>query len=391
MPRTFIVSAFSLAMALAAGGAMIAQPDNAEAAAQQPATGMKATRGGDTTASSSSDRQAMGPDGNRTAGADQQSIRDTINQLPEAKAGEMDEQILHAQVLLDAAGFSPGVIDGMEGLNFTKAIKGYQEANELEITGELNDETRQLLMRDKRQPTRRLTIDSSVVDGNFVRDFPDDAEGQAALEALNYRNLLEEVAERFHTTPGVILKLNDPKTPLAVGSVLTLPNVLPTSRDYDGANIGEYSKWFNAMNVNATGKKGDRIVVDKSEGVLRVLDADDKLIATFPVTTGSEHDPLPLGDWKVTTYAFLPPFNYQPDLFWDVEDSEESRMLPPGPNGPVGVAWLDLTKEHYGLHGTSEPQTIGYAQSHGCLRLTNWDVLKVAYMMNPGFDAEFVA
>ena len=367
MPRTEIVSAFSLAIALAVGGALVAPSQDAEAA---PGNSMEQSR-------SSSDQA--------------ETMRSKINRLPAEKAGEIDQDIFHAQVLLDAAGFSPGVIDGMEGNNFTKALRGFQEANDLEISGELDDETRTLLLRDQRQPTKRLKIDSSVVDGEFIRDFPDDAEEQAKLDNLNYRNLLEEVAERFHTTPGVIMSLNDPTKPFGIGSVVTLPNVLPASREYEGANISEYREWFNAMNVNAVGKKGERILVDESEGVLKVFDGDDRLVATFPVTTGSENDPLPLGDWEVTSYAFLPPFSYQPDLFWDVPDSEEEQMLPPGPNGPVGVAWLDLTKEHYGLHGTSEPQTIGYAQSHGCLRLTNWDVLKLAYMMEPGFEAEFVS
>jgi hypothetical protein len=115
------------------------------------------------------------------------------------------------------------------------------------------------------------------------------------------------------------------------------------------------------------------------------------LVAQFPVTTGSSHDPLPLGIWKVTTYSFLPPFNYQPDLFWDVADDKAEQKLPPGPNGPVGVAWLDLTKEHYGIHGTNEPQTIQHTESHGCLRLTNWDVIRLSRMMKPGFTAYFVA
>ena len=113
-----------------------------------------------------------------------------------------------------------------------------------------------------------------------------------------------------------------------------------------------------------------------------------QLVAQFPVTTGSGHDPLPLGNWKVSTYSFLPPFNFQPDLFWDVSDDKAEQKLPPGPNGPVGVAWLDLNKEHYGIHGTNEPQTIGKTESHGCLRLTNWDVMRLSRMMKPGFTAD---
>ena len=125
-----------------------------------------------------------------------------------------------------------------------------------------------------------------------------------------------------------------------------------------------------------------RIVVDESEKWLRAYDSDDKLVAAFTVTSGSSRDPLPIGDWGITGVGRNPPFSYQPDLFWDVPDSEEEQQLPPGPNGPVGVVWIDLTKEHYGIHGTGEPQTIGRAQSHGCVRLTNWDAARLAGMVN---------
>ena len=136
---------------------------------------------------------------------------------------------------------------------------------------------------------------------------------------------------------------------------------------------------MNVLNVSAGDIQGQSVVVDKSEGVLKVMGEGDRIVAQFPVTMGSSHDPLPLGTWKATTYAYLPPFHYQPDLFWDAKDkTEDDKMLKPGPNGPVGVAWLDLTKEHYGIHGTPEPSTIGRAESHGCIRMTNWDVLRLA-------------
>jgi lipoprotein-anchoring transpeptidase ErfK/SrfK len=116
-----------------------------------------------------------------------------------------------------------------------------------------------------------------------------------------------------------------------------------------------------------------------------------QLVAQFPVTMGSGKDPLPLGKWKATTYAFMPPFHYQPDLFWDVDDNKSEQKLPPGPNGPVGVAWLDLTKEHYGIHGTPAPETIGRAESHGCIRMSNWDVIRLSRILKPGFAAIFQA
>ena len=134
-----------------------------------------------------------------------------------------------------------------------------------------------------------------------------------------------------------------------------------------------------------------KIVVDKSGGWLKGYDDSGKLVAMFTVTTGSQHDPLPLGTWGITTVSHNPHFNYNPDLFWDADSSDTKQRLPPGPNGPVGVVWIDLTKEHYGIHGTPEPQTIGRTQSHGCVRLTNWDAARLAQMVDTKTKVVFQA
>ncbi len=106
---------------------------------------------------------------------------------------------------------------------------------------------------------------------------------------------------------------------------------------------------------------------------------------------GSKHDPLPLGNWGITGVAKNPPFNYNPDLFWDAKKGDTKAKLPPGPNGPVGVVWIDLTKEHYGIHGTPAPETIGRAESHGCVRLTNWDAARLAQMVSASTKVVFQA
>ena len=374
MPRVPILSTFAAVLALTAGAALLTpEPVEAQnskqAETKKPAATEAKTKPGQTYGSSVIDEDE-----------DQRSLED------------LDNEVFHAMVLLDRANFSPGVIDGREGKNYKAALKGYQQANGLKVTGRFDTPTRKSLMgKDKRMPTRKLRIDETDF-GSPFKELPDDPTKQAELEKMPYKDLLEEVAERFHTTRETLIALNGDKAKnVKIGDVLQLPNVLPASRDY-GDLDEQYRGMFNALNVQPDGgAKGVRIVVDESDGQMRVYDKDDNQVAQFPVTTGSEHDPLPLGNWEVTTFAFLPPFNYQPDLFWDVDDSEESVMLPPGPNGPVGVAWLDLTKEHYGIHGTPEPQTIGYAESHGCLRMTNWDVLTLSRILDPGFKAEFVA
>lgn len=356
MPRHPIVSIFSLAIALSAGGALL-NGQGARAQSSPPAA----------TAYSSGWA------------------------APGTKGSEIDGTLFHAQVLLDMAGFTPGVIDGRKGSSMEKSLRGFQESRGLPKTGTLDGATRQALLAGGRPSTVMVTLSPEQVAGPFVYPFPKKPEDQAKLPAMAYRNMLEKVAEAYHTTPDTIVALNGPKALIGPGQTLRLPNVAPKAADYNDHGNKDVDAWFRLLNVDTSLPQGDHIVVDKSEGLLKVLSTDDKLVAQFPVTTGSGHDPLPLGTWKATTYAYLPPFHYQPDLFWDVDDNKDEQKLKPGPNGPVGVAWLDLTKEHYGIHGTPEPSTIGKTQSHGCIRMTNWDVLRLSQMMKPGFKAVFQA
>ncbi|MBA3667845.1 MAG: L,D-transpeptidase family protein [Sphingomonas sp.] len=310
---------------------------------------------------------------------------------PGTPGSPIDGTIFHAQVLLDVSGFPTGVIDGKKGMVFKKAIQGFQQSRDLPISGELDGPTRQALMAQHRPSTIMVKLAPEQVAGPFVYPFPKKPEAQAALPAMSYRNMLEKVAESYHTTPDTIVALNGPTALIGPGQTLRLPNILPASLDYSGDLKPEYKAVMAGLNVDGAPALGQSIVVDKSEGVLKVLGEGDRLVAQFPVTMGSGHDPLPLGTWKVTTYAYMPPFHYQPELFWDVDDGKSEQKLKPGPNGPVGVAWLDLTKEHYGIHGTPSPETIGRAESHGCIRMTNWDVLRLSRMLKPGFKAVFQA
>jgi len=310
--------------------------------------------------------------------------------MESADQTDVDMDVLHAQVLLDRAGFAPGVIDGQKGKSFDTAVKGFQTSRGLKVTGKLDQPTMAALQADAVPATRDLKIDETDAQGQFTPVIPKEPAQQAQLNCLCYRNLLEKIAEKFHTTPETILALNDPKTVMAAGSVLKLPNVLPRTRSY-GEVKSDAGQMLSDLNVSGDLPKADRIVVDKSDGVLRLFAGDGQLLAQFPATMGSTHDPLPLGKWKVTAIDYNPPFHYQPELFWDVADKSDEQHLPPGPNGPVGTVWIDLTKEHYGIHGTSEPQTIQRAQSHGCIRLTNWDAARVAHMTKPGMEVIFQA
>ena len=321
---------------------------------------------------------------------------------PGTPGSPIDGTIFHAQVLLDAAGFPSGVIDGKKGMVFAKSVQGFQQSRGLQQTGELDGPTRRALLEQNRPSTRMLRLTEQDVGGPFLYPFPKEPEDQAKAQQLAYRNMLEKVAERFHTTPATIVALNGPDKLIGPGQVLRLPNVLPGSREYGQTADDKQGQLLAFFNVDAQQPKGDYVVVDKSEGVMKVFQGDkpaegaksggdgQKLVAQFPMTMGSEQYPLPIGTWKATTYAFMPPFHYQPEILVNGKGTEDHR-LPPGPNGPVGVAWLDLTKEKYGIHGTNSPETIGRAESSGCIRLSNWDVIRLSRIMKPGFTAIFQA
>ncbi len=352
---------------------------------------------------------------------------------------------MQVQVVLDRQGFGPGVIDGKEGISTTNALKGFQEANDLSVTGRLDAETRQALARWRDVPaTRVVRIPESWGQIDY-QDVPEEPEDQATLERLGYESLDEKLAERFHTTVEVLQELNPGGRPagaandaetastegtekLAAGGVATAQgNAAAARRDARSANTeseGEtgaepifrpgqlvrvpnvgfdveiaatgddeqgWRRTLASLGIGSEQPQAARVVVDKSEGWLKAYDNSDKVVAMFTVTSGSEHDPLPLGEWKILGVSKNPPFNYNPDLFWDADPGDEKARLPPGPNGPVGVVWIDLSKEHYGIHGTPEPQTIGRAQSHGCVRLTNWDAARLAGMVSTSTKVVFQA
>lgn len=305
---------------------------------------------------------------------------------------------MQAQVVLERLGFSPGVIDGKDGLSTRNAVSGFQEANKLPVSGKLDDATRQALSRWSNIPaTRMVTIPANFAAGPFAA-VPADPADQAKLPALGYESLDEKLAERFHTTAATLKELNPAGTPTAAaspaayfraGQQIRVPNVGGDAIEVGLIDNPEWLLTVASLGVGTNQPKVAQIVVSKSQGTLKAFAEGGKLVALFTATIGSRHDPLPLGKWKVLGVARNPPFHFNPDLFWDAAAGDKKALLPPGPNGPVGVAWIDLSKPHYGIHGTPHPETIGRAESHGCVRLTNWDLARLAQMVSSGTKVLF--
>jgi lipoprotein-anchoring transpeptidase ErfK/SrfK len=185
----------------------------------------------------------------------------------------------------------------------------------------------------------------------------------------------------------------------AAGSSIRVPNVeplvVPAPARADSTSAGPQPTGTSGRPPAAdTPQKKDKadvtVRVSRLAGSLTITDADGQTVFFAPVTTGSQNDPLPIGEWKVNGVQNNPPFHYNPDLFWDSNPGHTKATIPPGPNGPVGLVWIDISKEHYGLHGSPEPSKIGRTESHGCVRLTNWDALRVAALVKPGTRVVFV-
>lgn len=270
------------------------------------------------------------------------------------------------QILLDRAGASPGVIDGYPGENVTKGIRAAETMHGLEVDGVFDPELAAAIDTGAAVIVD-YTITSEDVNGRFDPSLPDDYAELAKLEWLGYGDPLEMLAERFHMDVDFLKALNP------------------------GADFGSAGTTIMVADPGAAASKAvARVEADKGLRQVRGYSADGALVAAYPATIGSSANPSPSGTHEVTAIAIEPTYSYRPDENFQQGDNTEQLTLPPGPNGPVGIVWIDLSEPTYGLHGTAEPAAIDKTQSHGCVRLTNWDARELADLLQPGTPVAFI-
>lgn len=286
-----------------------------------------------------------------------------------SKATRPNATIAKAQVLLARQGVSPGEIDGLDGDNYRKAIGQFRRRENLGNGETIDAATWRALKGD---------VSTNIVSDYFVtkedikarlsRRIPHDYARQARMNRLGYRNAQEMFAERFHMSEGLLRMLNPRK---------------------------DYLKREETLHVVSVGRslpsnEARTVETDKTNGMVRALDATGKVIAMHPATIGSEETPSPEGEYQVVRVVKNATYHYDPIKNFQQGNNKRRLVLPKGPNNPVGTVWIELSKPTFGIHGTPEPSRISKASSHGCVRLTNWDAEELAQIVRPGTTVRFI-
>lgn len=299
---------------------------------------------------------------------------ETINAARFARVSEaskaIDPVVLKAEILLDRNHAPPGVIDGRWGSNFAKAISTFETVRGLPIDGKLTRRVWDELSAEGAAPVLgTYTITPQDVVGPFYPDLSPDYAEQAKMPDLGYRSPEEMFGERFHMDKRFLKALNPGVDMGIAGNRIVVAEV-------DGAL--------------PIASQIARIDVDKARGQVQAYDADGNLIVAYPATIGSDELPSPSGSWAVRGIAPHPTYTYDPKKNFQQGKNTQKLILPPGPNNPVGAAFIALTKPTYGIHGTPDPSKIDKTHSHGCVRLTNWNAQELASLVRPGIPVNFI-
>ncbi|MCK0166980.1 L,D-transpeptidase [Jannaschia sp. S6380] len=282
--------------------------------------------------------------------------------LPDGQSG----LTVQVQVLLDRAGISPGIIDGYKGGMSESALKAFEAREGFEVDGILDPEVWDALGGGSADPViQPYTVTEEDASG-LVAEIPDHVAKKAEMEKLGYVRVSEKLAERFHMDEDVLVALN-PDAAFQPGETITVAAPGPRLE----ADVA-------------------RIEIRKSDRRAVAFDADGEMITSYPVAIGSDGTPSPSGTMEITATAMDPTYTYDPDVNFKTDGVDEALTLPPGPNGPVGTVWLDLSKPTYGLHGTDTPAKLFEHRSHGCVRFANWDIEELAHLVEQGTQVEFM-
>jgi lipoprotein-anchoring transpeptidase ErfK/SrfK len=301
---------------------------------------------------------------------------------PSLSARQTSPVVFKAEVLLDRARFSPGEIDGRDGENFKKAVRAYQRHNELNATGKLDQATWDALVNTSDQPVMRpYTISAADEKGPFVDKIPQQFDQMAKLTRLGYRSPRQLVAEKFHMSEDILTRINRGANFDQEGTQVLVANV---------ASLDLVDGLAKERDNGPKGPKAERVEVDKAARVVRAIGPQDKLLAFYPASIGSTEKPAPSGHFTVKSISLNPTYRYNPQYSFKGQKTQSPVTISPGPKSPVGLVWIDLSAKSYGIHGTPTPKNVSKTESHGCIRLTNWDALALAELVRRGTTVEFI-